>query len=183
MEIKPVNPKRNQPWIFIGKIDAEAEAPIFWPPDVKSWLLEKALMLGKTEGKRRRVWQRMRWLDGIPDSKYMILSKLWMMVKDRENWRAVVHGVAKSLTWLRDWTMNMKVKWTCYSLSHVRLCNCMDCSQPGSSVHGILQTRITGVCCHFLLQGIFQTQRLNLGFLHSRQILYYLSLQGSPWLV
>ena len=112
-EIKPVNPKRNQPWILIGKIDAEAEAPILWPPDVKSWLLEKTLRLGKTKGKRRRGWQRTRWLDGIPDSKYMILSKLWVMVKDRENWRAAVHGVAKSPTWLRDWTRSMKVKWTC----------------------------------------------------------------------
>ena len=112
-EIKPVNPKRNQPWILIGKINAEAEAPILWPPDVKSWLLEKTLRLGKTKGKRRRGWQRTRWLDGIPDSKYMILSKLWVMVKDRENWRAAVHGVAKSPTWLRDWTRSMKVKWTC----------------------------------------------------------------------
>ena len=62
-EIKPVNPKGNQLWIFIGRTDAEAEAPILWPPDVKGQL--KSLMLGKTEGKRRRGWQRMRWLDSI----------------------------------------------------------------------------------------------------------------------
>ena len=58
-EIKPVNPKGNQSWLFIGKTDAEAEAPILWPPDTKSWLVGKTLMLGKIEGRRRREGQRM----------------------------------------------------------------------------------------------------------------------------
>ena len=70
-EIKPVNPKRNQPGILIGKTDAEA--PILWPPDARAYSLEKTLMLGKIEGRRRRGRQRMRWLDGITDSMDMSL--------------------------------------------------------------------------------------------------------------
>ena len=74
-EIKLVNPKGNQSWIFIGGTDAEAEASILWPPDAKSWLIEKTLMLGKIEG-RRRGWQRMKWLDVISDTMDMSLHKL-----------------------------------------------------------------------------------------------------------
>ena len=79
-EIKPVNPKGNQPWIFIGRTDAEAL--IFWPPDTKSHLIGKDPDAGK--GKRRRGWQRMRWLDSITDSVNINLSKLWEAVKDRK---------------------------------------------------------------------------------------------------
>ena len=97
-EIKPVNLKRNQPWIFTGR--TEAEVPILWPPDS----LERTLKLGKIEGRRRKALQRMGWLDGIIDSMDMSLSKLWEIVKDRTVWRAVVHGVAKTWTRLSDWT-------------------------------------------------------------------------------
>ena len=75
-EIKPVNPKGNQSWIFIGRADAEIEAPILWPPDVMNWLIGKDPVLGKLEGKRRRGWQRMRWLYGISDLMNMSLNKL-----------------------------------------------------------------------------------------------------------
>ena len=101
-EITPVNPKGNQPWIFIGRTDAEVQhfGHLMWRADS----LEKILKLGKTEGRKRRGRERMRRLDDIVDSLDTSLSKFWEMVKDREDWCAAVHGVPKSQTRLSDWT-------------------------------------------------------------------------------
>ena len=123
-EIKPVNPKRNQSWIFIGRTDAEAETPILWQPDAKSQLNGKTLMPGKIGSKRRRGRQKMRWLDGITDSTDMSLNKLRKMVKDRDPWHTTVHGVTKSQTWLSSWTTKL-----CCSSLHANVSPFGSCPQ------------------------------------------------------
>ena len=101
---KPVNPKGNQLWIFTGRTDAEAETPMIWPPDVKSWLAGKYSDAGKDWGQEEKGMTEDEMLYGITNSMGMSLSKLQEIVKDRGVWSAAVHGVAKSETQLRNWT-------------------------------------------------------------------------------
>ena len=101
-EIQPVYPKGDQSWVFIGR--TETATPILWPCDVKTDSFEKILMLRKIEGRRRRGWQRMRWLDCIIHSMDMGLGGLQDLVMDREACHAAVHGVTKNRTQLSDWT-------------------------------------------------------------------------------
>ena len=106
-EIKPVHPKWNQSWIFIGRTDAEAEAPYFGHLMQRTELLEKTLMLGKTEGGRRRGRQRMKWLDGIPT------RWTWVWASSGSWWRTGIPGVLQSMGLQRaghDWITELN--WT-----------------------------------------------------------------------
>ena len=136
--LKVISPKYPLEGLML-KLKLQYFGHLMWRTDS----LEKTLMLGKIEGRRRRGRQRMRWLDGITNCMDMSLSKFWVLVMDREAWRAVVHSVAKRWTWLRDWTDQVRLLSLIPKMLQDRahgLCQTWP-SSPGVSGTSITHTR------------------------------------------
>ena len=103
-EMKLVNTKGNQLWIFIGRTEAEVEAPILWPPDAKGQLTRKDSDARKDWRQKEKEETKNEMVDCITDSMDMSLRKLWERMKDREAWHGIVHVVTQRWTWLSNWT-------------------------------------------------------------------------------
>ena len=165
-EIKPVYSKGNQSWIFIVGLMLKLKCQCSGHQMQRSDSFEKNLMLGKIEGRRRRGWQRMRWLDGITDSMGMSLNQLQQLVMNRETWHAADHGITKNWTWLSEWAeLNWifdflssfwKLKFSrCYLLSFIPsffsiLHSLFSVSSPKYTSYCIKLNNFLYLCHHFL---------------------------------
>ena len=179
-EVKPVNPKGRQPWISIGR--TVAEAPILWPPDLKSWLIGKDSDAGKDWRQKERAWQRMRWSDSITNSMDVNLSKLGHIVKDRGAWRATVPGVTKSPTqlWLNNYHLSpvilpvpspttWKVPAAAFSLAPCFLL-------PATAQHILLKCKLR--CSHPLPEQCNSSGKSGRSVDANRVLMF----SGSPWM-
>ena len=152
-EIQSVHPKGDQPWDFFGKTDVEAETPIFWPPHAKSWLIGKDSDTGRDWGQEEKGTTEDETLNGTTDSMDMSLSELQELVMDREARHAVIHGVAKSRTWLSDWT---ELNWYIYIYIYIlQIYPKHEHFQTPALYHERVRTLITFSSSHHLVS-IFQ---------------------------
>ena len=190
-EMQPVHSEGDQPWVFTGRTDDEAETPVLWPPDAKSWLIWKDPDAGKDWRQRRRGRQRMRWLDGITDATEMSFGGLRELVMDRETCYAAVHGVAKS--WRRLKRLNSSHNKRLLAVRCVLLL--LSCSVVSDSVrpHRRQPTRLlhpwdfpgksTGVGCHCLLRNSVEIplKTGNRTTISSVQLFSRVHLFATPW--